>query len=88
MLLDPGAWQINHQEVLTRWGVSSQLIVASPAERANGWLIRNAAVSQTTAGGTGGPAPPSIPQSVTRVNEGERDYADGEILEEGGDEPT
>ena len=22
MLLEPGAWQIEHQEVLTRWGVS------------------------------------------------------------------
>ena len=30
MLLEPSAWQIEHQEVLTRWGVSSQLVVASP----------------------------------------------------------
>jgi len=30
MLLEPSAWQIEHQELLTRWGVSSQLIVASP----------------------------------------------------------
>ena len=33
MLLEPSAWQIEHQEVLTRWGVSSQLIVASPTGR-------------------------------------------------------
>lgn len=52
MLLEPDAWQIDHQEVLTRWGVSSQLVVASRAKRANGWV--------TTTHGTCGPAPPSI----------------------------
>lgn len=30
MLLETSAWHIKHQEVLTRWGFPSQLIVASP----------------------------------------------------------
>jgi ubiquinone/menaquinone biosynthesis C-methylase UbiE len=34
MLLEPSAWYINHREVLTRWAVSSQLILASPTESA------------------------------------------------------
>jgi SAM-dependent methyltransferase len=75
MLLEPGAWHIKHQEVLTRWGVSSQLLVASPAEPAGRRSITNPAVSRSTTGGEHGPAPRSFPLSVTPVSERQGDYA-------------
>ena len=33
MLLEPSVWRIDRREVLTRWGVPSELVVASPAQQ-------------------------------------------------------
>jgi uncharacterized circularly permuted ATP-grasp superfamily protein len=33
MLLESGTWRIHRREVLTRWGIPSELLVASPANR-------------------------------------------------------
>lgn len=88
MLLEPSAWQIEHQEVLERWGVSSQLVVASPANRASERLITSAAVSRNNSGGTRGSAAPSFPVSLTRVNKRERDHVDGGLLKGDGNDST
>jgi hypothetical protein len=33
MLLESGTWGIHRREVLARWGIPSELLVASPANR-------------------------------------------------------